>query len=63
MEILNKLESKDFNQELSIAARKEFRKGNVFIAWAMEQKANSLVEGTTFEQWFAFNTKKPLTTK
>jgi hypothetical protein len=58
MKNLSIVKNKDFNQELSIAARKEFAKGNINIAWAMELKANTLVEGTTKEQWIAFNIKK-----
>jgi hypothetical protein len=58
MENLSIVKNKDFNQELSIAARKEFAKGNINIAWAMELKANTLVEGTTKEQWIAFNNNK-----
>jgi len=52
MKNLSIVKNKDFNQELSIAARKEFAKGNINIAWAMELKANTLVEGTTKEQWY-----------
>lgn len=46
------------NQQLSINAFKEFRKGNFFIAWHLDQKSGSLNEGVSFGQWFAYNNKR-----
>ncbi len=46
------------NQQLSIDAFKQFRKGNVYIAWNLDQKSGTLNEDVHFNQWLTYNKKR-----
>ena len=44
------------NQQLSIDAFKEFRKGNIQKAWEMDKTSGCLNDGVTVCRWLEYNT-------
>ena len=46
------------NQQLSIDAFKEFRKGNIQKAWEMDKTSGCLNDGVTVCRWLEYNTKR-----